>query len=59
MASFYMAIHFSKPLGETASSLFGGLILGVISYHSKSIYGGLFVHIGIAWCMELIGFLKN
>lgn len=59
MASFYMAIHFGKPLGETVSSLFGGLILGVITYHSKSIYGGLFVHIGIAWCMELIGFLKN
>lgn len=59
MAIFYCTIHFGKPLGECISSFFGGLILGVVSYHTRSIYGGLIVHLGIAWLMELGGYLGN
>lgn len=59
MACFYMAIHFGKPMGEALSSFLGGTILGVLAYHSKSIYGGVVVHLGIAWLMELGGFLGN
>ena len=57
MALFYCTIHFGKPLGECISSFFGGLILGVITYHTRTIYGGLIVHLGIAWMMELGGYL--
>jgi hypothetical protein len=57
MALFYCTIHFGKPLGECISSFFGGLILGVITYHSRTIWGGLMVHLGIAWLMELGGYL--
>lgn len=32
MVTMYVFIHFGKPAGETISSFFGGLILGVISY---------------------------
>jgi len=56
-AVFYVSIHFGKPLGECISSYFGGTLLGIISYHSNSIKGGLLVHIGIAWLMELSGAL--
>jgi hypothetical protein len=59
MAVFYCTIHFGKPLGECISSYFGGILLGVITYHTKSIYGGLMVHLGIAWLMELGGFIGN
>ncbi|MFL5786722.1 MAG: CPBP family intramembrane glutamic endopeptidase [Flavisolibacter sp.] len=59
MACFYCIIHFGKPLGECISSYFGGLILGVITYHTKTIYGGLIVHLGIAWMMELGGYIGN
>jgi hypothetical protein len=52
MACFYCTIHFGKPLGECISSYFGGLLLGIVSYHTRSIYGGLMVHLGIAWLME-------
>jgi hypothetical protein len=52
MAVFYCSIHFGKPLMECISSFFGGLILGVIVYHTKSIWGGLMIHLGIAWMME-------
>jgi hypothetical protein len=55
MAVFYCTIHFGKPLGECISSFFGGLILGIITYHTKNILGGLMVHLGIAWLMELAG----
>lgn len=58
MAIFYCFIHFGKPLGECISSYFGGLILGVVSYHSRSIIGGFVVHVGIAWLMELGGSLR-
>ncbi len=59
MACFYLSIHYGKPMGEAISSFFGGTILGVIAYHSKSIYGGIMVHMGIAWLMELGGFIGN
>jgi Type II CAAX prenyl endopeptidase Rce1-like len=59
MALFYCTIHFGKPLGECISSFFGGLILGVITYHTRTIWGGLLVHLGIAWMMELGGYIGN
>lgn len=57
IAVFYCSIHFGKPLGECISSYFGGIILGVIVYHTRSIRGGLLVHLGIAWLMEIAGML--
>ena len=53
MAAFYCAIHFGKPLFECITSYFGGLILGAVVYHTRSIWGGLIIHLGIAWLMEL------
>ena len=55
MALFYCTIHFGKPLGECISSFFGGILLGVVTYHTRSIWGGLIVHLGIAWAMEFAG----
>lgn len=59
MAIFYCTIHFGKPLGECISSYFGGLILGVVSYQTRTILGGFLVHVGIAWLMELGGYLGH
>jgi hypothetical protein len=57
IACFYCTIHLSKPMGEAISSFFGGLLLGIIAYNTGSIWGGLFVHLGIAWIMELGGWI--
>jgi membrane protease YdiL (CAAX protease family) len=57
MALFYCTIHFGKPLGECISSYFGGLILGAVTLHTRSIWGGLMVHVGIAWLMEMFGYI--
>ncbi len=51
-ACFYCSIHFGKPFGEAVSSFWGGLLLGIISFNTQSIWGGLIVHLGIAWLME-------
>ena len=53
MAMFYVFIHFGKPIGETISSFLGGLALGIIVYETRSIFGGVILHIGVAWMMEL------
>ncbi|MEZ0608171.1 CPBP family intramembrane glutamic endopeptidase [Fibrella sp. WM1] len=59
MIIWYASIHFGRPLGETISSLFGGYILGVLALSTRSIWGGLFIHIGIAWLMEAAAFLAS
>lgn len=59
MAVIYCMLHFGKPAGEAISSIFGGYILGVIAYETKSIWGGIIVHVGIAWMMELIAFIAK
>jgi hypothetical protein len=57
VALFYFSIHLGKPMLEAVSSFFGGLILGAVSYETKSIWGGWMVHCGIAMLMELLTFL--
>lgn len=57
MAAFYCSIHFGKPLFECITSYFGGIVLGVVVYNTRSIWGGLMVHLGIAWLMELGGYI--
>jgi hypothetical protein len=57
MAALYCTIHFGKPAVECISSFFGGIMLGVIAYNSKSVIAGLILHLGIGWLMELAGWL--
>ncbi|MDB5252446.1 MAG: family intrarane metalloprotease [Flaviaesturariibacter sp.] len=59
MALFYCTIHFGKPLGECISSFFGGILLGVVTFRTSTVWGGLMVHLGIAWLMEACGFLGH
>ena len=58
MTCVYAYIHFGKPLPETLGSIFGGFILGVIAIRSKSIFGGICIHVGIALIMELLAYLQ-
>ena len=59
VAYMYVVIHWNKPMGELISSFFGGSLLGIISYYSKSIWGGIIVHVGIAWMMEIGAFISK
>jgi hypothetical protein len=57
MAAFYCTVHFGKPLGECITSFAGGLALGVLACRTRSVLGGLVVHLGLAWMMEIGGWL--
>jgi hypothetical protein len=59
MAAMYCFLHFGKPAGETVASFFGGYALGVIAYYSRSIWGGIVVHMGIAWMMEAAAYIQK
>jgi hypothetical protein len=59
MAATYAVLHFGKPMGETISSVFGGYILGVIALYSRNIWGGVFIHGGIAFLMEVFSFFRQ
>ena len=59
MCVFYVTIHFGKPLGETISSFFGGWLLGILAYETRSIYGGIIVHLGIALMMEVVAYIAT
>lgn len=57
MVACYAFLHFGKPMAETIGSVFGGFGLGILAYKSRNIYGGLVVHLAVAWGMELSAFI--
>lgn len=48
----YCMIHFGKPLPETLGSIVTGIALGTLALRTRSIYGGVLIHIAVAWSMD-------
>lgn len=48
MAAPYCLLHLDKPLPELVSSLFGGLVLGVVALRTRSILAGVLAHVSLA-----------
>lgn len=59
MIATYAFLHFGKPMTEAISSVFGGYLLGVVSYNTRNVWGGVIIHMGVAWVMELFGYLQR
>jgi len=59
MVSAYLFLHFEKPAAEALSSIIGGFVLGVIAYRTRSILGGVILHLGVAWTMETAAYLQR
>jgi hypothetical protein len=55
----YCILHFGKPLTESLSSIVGGYALGILALKNRNIWGGVIIHVGVAWLMELLGFLQR
>ena len=49
----YCMIHFGKPMPETIAAIFAGLILGLLSLKSNSIWLGVAIHYSVAITMDL------
>lgn len=48
MAAPYCLLHLDKPLPELVTSLFGGLLLGVVAHRTRSILAGVLAHVTLA-----------
>lgn len=59
MAATYAVLHFGKPLGETVSSVFGGYLLGIFALKGRNIWGGVFIHMGVAFFMEVFAYFQK
>lgn len=55
----YMMIHLSKPWLEASGAIFFGLFLGVLAFHTRSIWGGVAVHISIALSMDIAALIQT
>lgn len=50
----YCMIHYGKPLPETLGALGAGLILGTLAMRTRSIWGGVLIHVGVAVTMDVL-----
>lgn len=48
MAAPYCLLHLDKPLPELVTSLFGGMLLGVVAVRTRSILAGVLAHVTLA-----------
>lgn len=55
----YLMIHFTKPWLEATGSVFFGLFLGILAVRSRSIWGGFFVHAGVAVSMDIAALVQQ
>ncbi len=50
----YCMIHYGKPLPETLGAIGAGVILGTLAMRTRSIWGGVMIHIGVAITMDVL-----
>jgi uncharacterized protein len=50
----YCMIHYHKPILEVLAAIFAGLILGTVALRTRSIWGGIIIHVGVAITMDLL-----
>jgi membrane protease YdiL (CAAX protease family) len=49
----YCMIHFGKPFPETIAAIIAGVVLGVLSLKSRSIWLGVAIHCSVAMTMDI------
>jgi uncharacterized protein len=50
----YCMIHYGKPLPETMGAIGAGVILGTLAMRTRSIWGGVLIHIAVATTMDVM-----
>jgi uncharacterized protein len=55
----YAMIHGNKPLAECLGSIVAGIALGTIALRTGSIWGGVLLHCGVAWSMDLLALMRT
>ena len=55
----YLMIHFPKLWLEATGAILFGLFLGILALRSRSIWGGVLVHAGVALTMDIAAILRK
>jgi membrane protease YdiL (CAAX protease family) len=55
----YLMIHFPKLWLEASGAILFGLFLGILALRSRSIWGGVLVHAGVALSMDIAALLRK
>ena len=55
----YLMLHFTKPWLEASGAIFFGLFLGMLAFYSRTIWGGVMVHVSIALSMDIAALLQT
>ena len=55
----YTMIHFPKPMFESLVALSFGLIAGALALRSRSIWGGVIIHVFIAFSMDTMALINT
>lgn len=55
----YLMLHFPKPWLESTGAILFGFFLGILALKSRSIWGGVFVHVTIALTMDMAAMLQK
>jgi membrane protease YdiL (CAAX protease family) len=55
----YCMVHFHKPVAEVAGAVFAGIVLGTLAMVTRSIWCGVFVHVSVAWTMDLLALARG
>jgi membrane protease YdiL (CAAX protease family) len=50
----YCMIHYGKTFSESMAAIVAGMILGTVALRTRSIWGGVFVHIAVALTMDAL-----
>jgi membrane protease YdiL (CAAX protease family) len=50
----YCMIHYGKPMSETLGAIIAGLVLGSLAMRTRSIWGGVMIHVTVGITMDLL-----
>jgi membrane protease YdiL (CAAX protease family) len=50
----YCMIHYGKPMPETLGAIVAGIVLGTLAMRTRSIWGGVLIHIAVAITMDMM-----
>ncbi|MDJ0764544.1 MAG: CPBP family intramembrane metalloprotease [Myxococcota bacterium] len=50
----YVMIHIGKPLIECFAAVIAGIVLGTLALRTRSIWGGILIHVGVALFMDVL-----
>ena len=55
----YCTIHFGKPVAESLGAIVAGVALGTLAMATRSIWGGVALHVAVAWTMDALVLLRQ